>query len=444
VETQAAPVPGGLDRPVGGRWRVVVVYALFTLVGINLRTVILAVPPVLPQIAHDLALSYTETGLLTSLPTLIMGGLALPAGLLAGRMGARASVALGLTLLAAGTVLRAVVPAALPLYLFTALLSLGIAVAQTAMPVLARHWFPTRIGFVSALYSNGLILGEALAAGITGSFILGVFGHDAWPATFVAWSIPVVVMLALWLVLAPAAPALNPRLRRPGGDETATARAAKAARDGKPRVNPLHLGVLLGCASLIFFGMNGWIATYNHALHRDGMTAFALFILNAAQLPVSLGMTPFAQQLAGRRWPFVTAGFVCCCAITAWWLLPAGVEPFSAALLGGGSAFVFVLGIALPALLAGRAEVARLTGITLTLSYGVAFVGPLLGGGLWDLFSVPALAFLPVLAAGITLMTLGSLLPPRAAFGLVDETWSAGLPADSNAAQASLRAQRGE
>src|SRR5215469_9446317 len=104
----------GGDGPVRGRWRIVLVCALFTLVGINLRTVILAVPPVLPQIAHDLSLTYTETGLLTSLPALIMGGLALPAGLLAGRIGGLASVALGLTLLAAGTVLRAVVPAALP------------------------------------------------------------------------------------------------------------------------------------------------------------------------------------------------------------------------------------------------------------------------------------------------------------------------------------------
>lgn len=425
-----------------GRWHVVMVCALFTLVGINLRTVILAVPPVLPQITHDLRLTYTETGLLTSLPTLIMGGLALPAGLLAGRMGARASVALGLGLLAAGTFLRAVIPAALPLYLFTALLSLGIAVAQTAMPVLARQWFPTRIGFVSALYSNGLILGEAIAAGITGPLILGAFGHDAWPVTFVIWSIPVVVMLALWLALAPAAPALNPRPRPSGGsDSAATPAETKATRSGKPRVNPLHLGILLGCASLIFFGMNGWIATYNHALHRDGTTALALFLLNAAQLPVSLGMTPFAQHLAGRRWPFIVAGAVCCCAIAAWWLLPVSIEPYSAALLGGGSAFVFVLGIALPALLAGREEVARLTGITLTISYGVAFVGPLLGGGFWDRFGLPALAFLPVLAAGITLIVLGSLLPPRAAFGLVGAEEHAALSSDSGVPPAAMQAQ---
>jgi CP family cyanate transporter-like MFS transporter len=338
--------------------------------------------------------------------------------------------------------LRAVIPAALPLYLFTALLSLGIAVGQTAMPVLARQWFPTRIGFVSALYSNGLILGEAIAAGITGPLILGAFGHDAWPASFVIWTIPVVATLALWLLLAPATPALNPRQASPtDGSPTSTDTQQHLPPKAKLklRVHPLHMGVLLGCASLTFFGMNGWIAPYNHALHRDASTALTLFVLNAAQLPVSLGMTLFAEQLAGRRWPFVTAGAICCGAIALWWLLPAGVEPFSAALLGSGSAFVFVLGIALPPLLAGRSEVARVTGITFTLTYGVAFVGPLLGGGFWDVFHIPALVFLPVLAAGATLITLGSLLPPRSAFGPRDETERMHLSGESGATSTPLQ-----
>ncbi|HZU04041.1 MAG TPA: hypothetical protein VFA10_30545, partial [Ktedonobacteraceae bacterium] len=60
----------------------------------------------------------------------------------------------------------------------------------------------------------------------------------------------------------------------------------------------------------------------------------------------------------------------------------------------------------------------RLTGITFSLTYCVAFVGPLIGGQLWDLFRLPAVAFLPVAAASITLMLLGALLPPRATFGL--------------------------
>lgn len=400
--------------------RVAVVLGLFTLVGINLRSVILAVPPVLPQIQHDLGLSYTATGLLTSLPVLLMAGAAWPSGALAGRIGAKRSVALGLALLGLGALLRGIWPTITLVFVFTALLSLGIAVAQTAMPVLARQWFPTRIGLASALYSDGLILGEAIAAGATRPFVLRPFGPDAWPATFIVWSIPVFVALGLWVALAPPAPPLNGATgngRRAGAPaELEPASAAKGA--GKRRVSAVHLGILIGAGSLVFFGMNGWIASYNVALGRQGETALALLVLNAAQLPVSLAMTPFAQRLAGRRWPFVTAGCICGVAVAGWLLSPAALEPLWVALLGGSSAFVFVLGIALPPLLAGKSEVARLTGQTLMLSYGVAFVGPLLGGSLWDRFGAPWLAFLPVAGAAAMLVALGALLPAYATFGL--------------------------
>ncbi|HYU73287.1 MAG TPA: MFS transporter, partial [Ktedonobacteraceae bacterium] len=155
------------DGRITVTWRKVIVCALITVVGFNLRSVILGVPPVLPLIQHDLGLSYSATGLLTALPVLVLGGAALPAGLLAERIGPRACVSIGLVLLGTGALLRALWPTALSLFFFTFLLSLGIAVTQTAIPILARRWFPAQIGLVAALFSDGLIIGEAVAAGVT-------------------------------------------------------------------------------------------------------------------------------------------------------------------------------------------------------------------------------------------------------------------------------------
>src|SRR5947208_677854 len=160
-------------------WRSVVVCTLLTLVGFQLRSVILAVPPILPLIQRDLGLSYAATGLLTSLPVLILACTAWPAGLLAERIGARSCVSIGLGLLGGGALLRAVWPTALTLFLFTLLLSLGIALAQTAVPVLIRRWFPAYIGLVAALFSDGLIIGEAVAAGITVPIMGQFWGRDA-------------------------------------------------------------------------------------------------------------------------------------------------------------------------------------------------------------------------------------------------------------------------
>lgn len=399
--------------------RTIIVCILLTLVGFNLRSVILGVPPILPLIQHDLGLNYTATGFLTALPILVLACAAWPSGFVVERLGARACVAIGLALLGGGAILRFLWPIAALLFLFTLLMSMGIALAQTAVPVLARRWFPAHIGLVSALFSDGLIIGEAVAAGITVPIMVHFWGGDAWTTTFILWGVPVIVLLVFWLWLAPAAPvglSAAERLSTPIAVTVAT--KDKAITVERTRVSALHLGIMVGAGSLIYFGMNGWIPSYNQAIHHADLTPAALTILNTAQLPSSLGVTLFAQRLAGRRWPFIAAGIVCIVAITGWVLTPAPLELFWAALLGGSSALVFTLGIALPPMLARPGEVARLTGITISLTYAVAFVGPLIGGQLWDIFHLPALAFLPVALASILLIVLGTLLPTLEAFGL--------------------------
>ena len=415
VKTEASP---SQDERITATWRVIIVCTLITLVGFNLRSVILGVPPVLPLIQHDLGLSYAATGLLTALPVLALAGGAWPSGLLAERIGAWPCVSIGLVLVGAGTLLRAFWPTAFLLFLFTLLLSLGIVLTQATIPVLIRHWFPERIGLVAALFSDGLIIGEAVAAGVTVPIMLQFLGRDAWAGTFVLWSIPVFLLLALWLWLAP--PAHTKISSLPLQHTTASMPSQSSTQ--RKRVSALHLGIMVGAGSLVYFGMNGWIASYNQAIHHVDITPLALVILNAAQLPVSLAITVIAQQIAGRRSPFIVAGVVCAVAITGWLFTPAVLEPFWAALLGGSAALVFTLGIALPPLLAQPHEVARLSGIVLSLTYGVAFVGPLLGGALWDLFHLPPLAFLPVALASILLIVLGALLPARGSFGLAGKT----------------------
>jgi MFS transporter, CP family, cyanate transporter len=406
--------PAGLesDERITGTRRVVLALTLIGFVGVNLRSVLLATPPILPQVQHDLGLSYTAVGLLTSLPTLVMGGLALAAGLVAGRVGARRAVTLGLLLLAVGALLRGVWVAALPLYTFTFLLGLGVTLAQTAIPVLIRQWFPTSIGFVSALYTDGLVLGEALGAALTASVVLAVLGANAWPATFVFWSLPAFLALVLWLWLAPPAAATVPRQ-----PSVAPGRAASPQPHARPfRVSAWRLGGLLGGASLIFFAMNTWIPSYNKALGISSATPLSLAVLNAVQLPVGLTLTGFAERLAGRRWPLVLAGVVCVIAIVGMLATPTALQTVWVALSGIGSSCVFVLGIALPPLLATREEVARLTGATLSLSYTTAFLGPLVGGALWDLFGVPQLVFAPVAVAGVAMIVLAASLPTRRSF----------------------------
>ena len=167
----------------------------------------------------------------------------------------------------------------------------------------------------------------------------------------------------------------------------------------------------MGSGSLIYFGMNNWVAPYNQAIHAAAMTPVTLFAINAAQLPVTIGLTPVAGRLVGRAWPLMTAGAVALVAVLGWLWTPAELQPLWGALIGGASACVFTLAIALPALYGHDGDVARLTGASLTISYSAAFIGPFIGGALWDLFQLPGLALAPVVVAALALIALPTLLP---------------------------------
>ncbi len=409
-----------------------IVFMLVLLVGINLRTNLLSVPPLLAQIQHDLGLDYTETGLLSALPTLVMGVGAWPSGRIGARIGGRAAVSWGMAIIAIAVVARGLFPAPLTLYFFTFAIAAGVALAQTSVPALARLWFPQRIGSVSALFTVGLTLGEAFAASVTAPLMRIWFGPDAWPAALLMWAAPATVTLFLWLWLAPPAPAIRVIVKRAGADSESAESddTAISGQAGAPRpvVGPWVIGGVMGAGSLIYFGMNNWIAPYNQAIHATtAMTSAALFAINIAQLPVTIGITPLANRLAGQRWPFVVAGMVALASVTGWLLTPAVWQPMWGALIGASSAAVFSLSIALPALYGHEGSVARLTGSSLTVSYTAAFAGPFIGGALWDIFHLPALALLPVALAAASLLALPALLP----------RWRGQSPAEVGGMQAS-------
>ncbi len=402
---------GATDQPArrSVAWRRLTAFALIALVGTNSRTVLLAVPPILPQIQAALHLSHTSLGLLPALPALVMGLGALPAGMLVGRIGGRGTVAVGLAVLAAGAALRAFWPGAVLLFVFTAVLSLGIALTQTAIVSLVRIGFPSRIGLATALYTDGIISGEALGAGLTIPVVLGVLGAGAWRATFVVWSVPVAILLLLWLALAPP-------------DEPAIVGGATPSREASSRVAgrplwlmALHLGLLSGSGGLIYFSMNAlWTAPYNAALGQSGLTTASLALLNASQLPAALAITPFAQRLTGRRSPFFISGSLC-----TWWRLPAGrgrrrhgsplgrrcsaPAPSPFCFWGWRCRHISQIDRRLRG-----SSVVRFTG-----SYLLSFVAQVAGGKLWDLSGRPLFAFLPVLAGALALFVLAGFLPAR-------------------------------
>ena len=146
-------------------WPPVRALLLLWLAGIALRLTILAVPPVIPLIHDDLHLSETQVGILSGLPMVLFAAAAIAGSLMIARLGALTALLIGLVLCAVGSALRGIGPHIAMLYFGTIVTAFGVAVMQPALPPLVRTWVPQRIGFATAVYTNGLLIGEILPAG---------------------------------------------------------------------------------------------------------------------------------------------------------------------------------------------------------------------------------------------------------------------------------------
>jgi len=172
----------------------------------------------------------------------------------------------------------------------------------------------------------------------------------------------------------------------------------------------LRLGLLMGGASLVYFGMNTWIPDTLDARHARNLIPLTLGVLNFAQLPVSAVLAVAGDTMVGRRWPYWLAGFACLIGVVGYALAPAASAPLWAGMAGAGSSLAFILNLGLPALLP-PSEVARTSGFMFTIGYGSAFFGPALGGVAWDLTGHFLFALVPMGLAALAMLALGTTLP---------------------------------
>jgi len=354
---------------------------LLWLAGNGLRITILAVPPVIPLIRQDLGMSETQVGILTGLPPVLFACTAVLGSLLIARLGALMTLIVGLFATAAGSLLRGLAPDISLLYGATIVTGLGVAIMHPSLPPLVRSWLPDRVGFGTALFTNGLLVGEILPVALTIPVVLPWL-HQSWRASFVLWAAPVALIALTLLALAP----------RP-----------TAGQNGPPRWwpdwrDPLiwKLGIALGAANAMYFTANAFLPDYLHHLRRPDLVSAALTALNLGQIPASFLLLAFAGKLERRAWPLVACGVASLAAIIGIGVLPVGGVVFCAAVLGFFNAAILVLMLALPPLLAAPEDVHRISAAMFTVSYSCAVITPIFSGLAWDMTGVPWSAFVPL------------------------------------------------
>jgi len=342
---------------------------LLWLAGVYLRIPILVAPPLAPFIGDELALSQTLTGALTTLPILMLAIGAMPGSLSISRNGPRNTLALAMVVMVIGSAGRGLAPDTLTLMLTSAVMGVGIAMMQPALPALLPRWLePKHLAFGSAIYMNGMLMGEFIGAGITLPVIMPLL-DNSWRATMLVWSLPALLVAAALFL--------------PKRDLARPTRKVAWLPDWK---NPLtlKLGLLLGVSGSLFFGVNAYLGALLEQRGEFDKLTEALFWYNFAQVIASLLMLKMARYWVGRKAPliimliFSLLGTIGMLVFTGWWAIA------SATFMSFTAGVLLIMMVALPPLLVPSSETGRLSAGNFLVGYTIAFTVPMLGGLLSD------------------------------------------------------------
>nr|AFV52113.1 putative transporter [Streptoalloteichus sp. ATCC 53650] len=367
---------GHVERPAAGPSRVslVVVGVAIVLIATNLRPAITALSPLLPQAQAETGFSAGVIGLLTTVPMVVF---AILSGWVPGigrRVGLEVAIAASMVLLVVGFLLR-LAPSGFALFGGTVVVSVAISVGNVLLPTLVKRDHPRRVGLMTGLYTMGLNIGPALAAGLTIPLqeVTGV----GWRGALALWAVLAGIGLLCWV------PVLRRRPR-------ATAAGTAARRSMRAMLRePLAWAVTVYFALLflVFYTVSAWLpkilvdAGLGAATAGTMLSAISVVAIPFALLsPILAGRTRSQVWLSTLGTGLLLAGFL------GVLLSPLNGTLLWMVLLGIGQGVTTGVCFVLIVLRSPDAErAAQLAAMTQTVGYVLAAGGPWLVGALHDL-----------------------------------------------------------
>jgi MFS transporter, CP family, cyanate transporter len=371
------------------------VAVLLWLAGVYLRIPVLVAPPLAPFISDELALTQALTGALTTLPILMLAIGSMPGSLAIARIGPRNTLALAMVIMVIGSAGRGLMPDTLTLMIASAVMGIGVSMMQPSLPALLPRWLePHHLALGSAIYMNGMLMGEFIGAGITLPVLMPLL-DNSWRATLVAWSLPALLVAAALFL--------------PKRDRAKPVRKVAWLPDWH---NPLTLriGLLLGLSGSLFFGLNAYMGNLLQHQGQFDKLPDALFWYNLAQVFASLIMLKMARYWVGRRGVIATLasisllGAIGAVMLTGWWSI------ISATLMSLVAGMLLILLVAIPPLVVSAAETGRLSAGTFLVGYTVAFCVPMLGGVVADWTGDARHALMLMITYGLLVLPLAFTL----------------------------------
>lgn len=381
---------------------------LLALVAFNLRTGLIGVGPILPDVTNDLHLSHTQGSLLVALPTALMGLAALPGGRLVDRFGARAIITAGLALVAVAGGFRAAASIFPILVLLTAIFGIGIGIAQPALPRLSLALFPGNAGLATGVYAGGFFSGSVVAAFVT-PLLLGLSDDSArWRLPLAVWGVLAAVGWIAWVSGLRFWSVPTPAHAEPSSGQSAQESVRwNPWRDRKAWIVTL----IFSGQGLAYYLLLAWLPSIYEDDGLTGHTPGSLFaIYNVSTFPAMVGLPLLSDRMGSRKIPTLVAA--CSLLIGTIGLVLFGTTPHLLWIwpifCGFGVAGLFGMGMLMPVDVAPAGKTGAAAGMVLCVGYLASAAGPVIGGVIKDATGSfeRALLLLPLLAMSMIALAL--------------------------------------
>lgn len=351
------------------------------LVALNLRAVLSSLPTLATQIQETTGWSDSTLGILTTIPVLCMGIMALTVPSLIMHFGRKMLVVLALLTLATSMLIRAIESISALLFLSVFLAGIGIALIAGVIPGIVREQLPHKLGQATALWTAAMMTSAALGAALTVP-IANWLG--SWSLALAFWAIPALLALSFWLYAERAAPSHD----RP---------TALVKLRALPWRNKLAWALALNMTvnSVVFYSAVAWIApSYVDRGYSQENAGWLFGLFASAQVISALLLAGLSLKIKYRRTLFSSA-----IALTGLALLAVGwypnFSPWVVMFVFGffiSGTFAMLLGL-LSEYSQDAPSAARLTAMGFFITYTVAALGPYLSGLLLDAFDSWQLVF---------------------------------------------------
>lgn len=366
------------------------------------------IPPMEHILKEGLHITHAQASLLFSIPIWMVGAVALPAGLIADKIGFKKAGGIGAILIVLGSLLRTTATDASSLIAFTFIYGVGFGWAFASLPKMISAWVPReKVGIATGIYTAGMFTGNALALALTMPLVFPL--TNSVQGVFFFWSIPAIVAIVTWWVFVKEPPAKSLNVESMSRNNVSFRPLLSKMLKNR---SLLLLSGFYALHSFYYYTWAGWAPAL--VMLKGGTPEFAGFI-SSLTLWIGIPATFIIPRLvhrAGINKPFLWASAITMViSALVWASISLDMTWLLMVLVGFADSAILVIVLALPTEMVQEEEVGAASGLLISAGHIGGAVGPLIGGHTLDRTGNLNTALLILVGIAIAAVVLAFRLP---------------------------------